>query len=172
MSQVLKRPSPNWNARPPGVLIDTVVMHATESRDTQQDIAWLCRVGGNSSSHVVIDRDGTIYDLVPVTRAAWHAGKSLFDNRSNVNAFSIGVELANDNVGEVYPDAQLLAAAVLVAGYIREWPAITVDRITTHAHIRASWLAQHPGTADVKTDPHAPFDLDAFKDLVREELER
>lgn len=164
MSQVLSRPSKNFNERPPGVLIDCVVMHSTASRDTQQDIAWLCNPHSEASSHVVIDRDGTIYDLVPVQKRAWHAGVSEFDGRHDVNSFSVGIELANANDGEIYPDAQLGAAAAYCAGLIREWPAITVERITRHADIALP--------AGRKSDPAPPFSIEDFRALVREELER
>ncbi len=51
------------------------------------------------SSHFVIDRGGHVYELVPITNVAWHAGESQmpkqFDpsERKGVNAFSIGIEL-------------------------------------------------------------------------------
>lgn len=164
MSQVISRPSNNWNERPFGSLINAVIMHATESNDAQQDVAWLQSALSKASAHVVIDRDGTIYDLVPVTKRAWHAGVSSFDGVPDCNNYAIGVELANRGDGEPYPDAQLEAAACLVAGYLREWPAITLDRITCHKDV-----ALPPGR---KHDPQPPFDIEAFRNLVAEELER
>ena len=160
---VTSRRSPNCNERPSGVLIDTIVLHSTASKSCQQDVEWLCTPLSKASAHVIIDRDGTIYDLVPVSRRAWHAGKSEFHGRPDVNDFSIGIELANDNAGEAYPDAQLGAAAALCAAYIREWPAITPERITSHAAI-----ALPQGR---KSDPFG-LDLEAFRALVREELDR
>lgn len=57
-----------------------------------------------ASVHFEIMRDGTIYQLVPTTRAAWHAGESKWKTasgktRNSVNFYSIGVEI--DNVGPV-----------------------------------------------------------------------
>ena len=173
MTQVIKRASPNWNARPSGVLIDTLVIHATESPDAQQDLAWLCNPKSEASAHALIDRDGTIYDLVPVQHRAWHAGKSIYNGRPDVNDFSIGVELANRCDGkEPYTDEQLQTFIALAVGYAREWPAITPERITTHKAIRAAWLAAHPGTADPKPDPGPCFPLDDFIAAVKEELGR
>ncbi|WOO42991.1 N-acetylmuramoyl-L-alanine amidase [Rubellicoccus peritrichatus] len=48
------------------------------------------------SAHYIIDRDGTIYQLVPDEWVAWHAGVSKMpspDDREMVNTFSIGIEL-------------------------------------------------------------------------------
>lgn len=57
-----------------------------------------------ASVHFEIMRDGTIYQIVPTTRAAWHAGESKWrtasgKTRNSVNFYSIGVEI--DNVGPV-----------------------------------------------------------------------
>lgn len=49
------------------------------------------------SAHYVIDRTGTVWQLVPENYMAWHAGVSQMpapDNRTAVNYFSIGIELA------------------------------------------------------------------------------
>jgi len=164
MTKVVTHHSPNFNARPFDTIISAVVMHATESNDARQDVAWLCEPMSKASAHVVIDRDGTIYELVPVEKRAWHAGKSVLDGREDVNDFAIGVELANRGDGEEYSDAQLGSAAVLVASYCREWPGITLDRIVRHADV-----ATPPGR---KHDPQPPFSIEAFRDLVREELAR
>ena len=46
---------------------------------------------------------------------AWHAGRSKLYGRSNVNAFSIGIELVNKNDGQdPYPIEQLESLAWLV----------------------------------------------------------
>lgn len=48
------------------------------------------------SAHYLIDRDGTIYQLVREKDIAYHAGvSSVPDGRTGVNAFSIGIELVN-----------------------------------------------------------------------------
>lgn len=161
MHRIVRR-SPNWSARPAGELITAIVMHATASHDCQQDVAWLCEPMSKASSHIVIDRNADVYDLVPVDRKAWHAGVSELDGKENVNDFSIGIELANANNGEPYPDEQLACAAALCAAYIREWPGITVDRIVRHADIALP--------AGRKSDPAPPFDIEAFRALVRDEL--
>lgn len=45
-------------------------------------------------SHYLISREGIIYRMVKDNDLAWHAGRSqLFDGRTSVNKFSIGIEL-------------------------------------------------------------------------------
>lgn len=177
MAKLLIRPSPNWNERPASVTPSLVILHATASKHCEQDVEW-CRTPAPRnpkpvSYHVIIDRDGTIYSLVDPEHRAWHAGVSSFRGVTDCNSYSIGVSFANDNTGsEPYPSAQLAVGAALVAGYARRWPSISLDRITTHAIVRAEWRRTHP-EAEVKTDPAVPaFDLGAFRVRVQCELLR
>lgn len=158
--KIVQRPSPNYNHRPPGTVIDCVVLHATESRNTQQDIAWLDRKHGDSSAHVVIDRDGTVYALVAPELRAWHAGASRFMGRDDVNNFSIGVEFANDcDRKEPFTEEQYGVGAQLVADYMRQFPKITLERITRHSDV-ALPLGRKP-------DPGPMFDMPKFLTLVQ-----
>jgi N-acetylmuramoyl-L-alanine amidase len=50
---------------------------------------------GTASAHLVIDRDGSITQMVPFDKGAWHAGKSKFGSTSGLNRHSIGIELVN-----------------------------------------------------------------------------
>jgi len=51
------------------------------------------------ATHYVIDRQGTIFQLVREVDIAKHAGKStLPDGSSNINGRSIGIELINDTI--------------------------------------------------------------------------
>ena len=146
-------PSPNFNARPHGE-VSCVVLHATADRDTRSSLAWLRDPQSKVSYHVVVDRDGTVYDLVPPGRRAWHAGVSMFEGRQNVNDFSVGLSFANVNDGhEPYAEQQLASGAAVIADWMRRYPAITTDRITTHRVIAPTR----------KTDPAGPaFNVDAF----------
>lgn len=47
------------------------------------------------SAHLVVDRDGTVTQLVPFDTIAWHAGKSKWKERESLNKYSIGIEIAN-----------------------------------------------------------------------------
>jgi N-acetyl-anhydromuramyl-L-alanine amidase AmpD len=143
--------SPNQNTRPAPV--SCIVLHADASDNAQGSVSWILSPESKVSYHVLIDRDGTTYHFVPVEKRAWHAGVSTFQGKSNVNDFSIGLSFANKNDGhEPYTEAQLDVAAALCKEWMKRFPAITKDRITTHAIIA-------PGR---KTDPKG-FDLAGFK---------
>lgn len=48
-----------------------------------------------ASAHYVIDRDGSVVQMVMDENRAWHAGVSSLNGIKNVNDFSIGIELVN-----------------------------------------------------------------------------
>jgi N-acetylmuramoyl-L-alanine amidase len=87
------------------------------------------------SAHFVVDKDGTIIQMVPLTKRAWHAGVSSFDGVYGVNDYSIGIEMTNMNNGkDPYPEAQYLAVARLIHN-IRRHYNIPNNRIVSHAEI-------------------------------------
>jgi AmpD protein len=104
------------------------------------------------SSHLLIRRDGTLIQYVPLQQRAWHAGRSLFRGRPNCNDFSIGIELEGaDNLP--FEDAQYVTLTRSAERIMRLFPAITPDRIAGHSDIA-------PGR---KTDPGPAFDWQRFR---------
>lgn len=135
--------------------MSAVVMHCTESDSCLEAVDWLCSPASGDSAHVAIDYDGTLYDMVPTSWIAYHAGVSMFKGATRVNEFSIGVELQNKGHGqEPYPEAQLVSAGWYIVGLMKVYPLITLDRITTHQAI-----ALPMGR---KQDPGPAFSLDSF----------
>lgn len=87
-----------------------IVLHWTAGRyaevleRAERMKAWAANEKEKQSTNFVILRDGTIFQLVPTTKAAWHSGESawqLADGRSikSCNYYSIGIDL--DLVGPV-----------------------------------------------------------------------
>lgn len=154
-------PSPNHNTRPAGTVVDAVVLHADAAPRAADSVSWIRSAKSKVSYHALIDRDGSVYAFVPPERRAWHAGVSEYKGRANVNDFSLGLAFANRNDGvEPYTDLQYQVGAVVVAEWMRRFPAVTPDRITTHAAIAPSR----------KTDPKG-FDVPQFVALVKAEQE-
>lgn len=76
-----------------------LVIHFTAGATAKSSIESMRNNG--LSCHLVIDRDGTIYQCRPFNRQCAHAGKSRWvdpktgKKYTNANGFSIGIELAN-----------------------------------------------------------------------------
>ena len=100
--RAIQVPSPNHNARRPNF----VIVHDTTNRTAAQALRTLTDPAREVSSHYLIGRDGTLYQLVNEERRAWHAGRSYWGGNTDLNSASIGIEL--DNTGaEAYPEAQI-----------------------------------------------------------------
>ncbi|MEM1336320.1 MAG: N-acetylmuramoyl-L-alanine amidase [Bacteroidota bacterium] len=50
---------------------------------------------GNASAHIIVDKDGTVVQMVKFNRKAWHAGISNWGEINGLNHYSIGIELVN-----------------------------------------------------------------------------
>lgn len=61
----------------------------------ERAIRWLTHPASEVSAHYVVGEDGSITQLVPESRRAWHAGRSSWAGESDVNSASIGIEIAN-----------------------------------------------------------------------------
>jgi N-acetylmuramoyl-L-alanine amidase len=71
-----------------------LIMHYTAGVSASSAISWFNNPIAKASAHLVIDRDGTITQMVPFNRIAWHAGKSEWGHLKGMNKYSIGIELA------------------------------------------------------------------------------
>src|SRR6185437_7432702 len=94
------RSSPNYSSRG-GSAITHVIIHVTEG-NAPGCIDWLCNPKSQVSAHYVVDRDGTITQLVEEFQKAWHA--------CNANPFSIGVEHEGFSAHNDMPDVQLMSS--------------------------------------------------------------
>ena len=104
------------------------------------------------SSHLFIDRDGSITQFVPFDKKAWHAGVSNFNGRENCNEFSIGIELEGTDELE-YTHQQYDSLVEVSRELMALYPLITKDNIVGHCDIA-------PGR---KTDPGKAFDWDLYR---------
>ena len=91
-----------WGYRIPETprIIDTIIVHSSYNAlggyiyDVSKIIKEYKMYG--VSPHYIISREGTIYRLVPEKYIAYHAGRSKTpDGRTDVNSFSIGIEVVN-----------------------------------------------------------------------------
>jgi AmpD protein len=138
-------------------------MHADEDPKISDSLDYTCTKGAADppvSYHCIVGRTGIVYETVDPSERAWHAGVSSFNGASDCNSYSVGVCLSNLNDGkEPFTEEALRAAAEYCAHLMADFPAITLDRITTHLAV-----ALPPGR---KHDPPVQtFNLSQFRELV------
>jgi len=149
--------SPNFNARPPGTIVDTIVLHHTASDNLAGTVKWFQMESSQASAHFTIGKDGSIVQHLSTFDRAWHAGQSKDrSERPNVNNYSIGIEMVNTGSGtDPWTPEQVEACYLLCAHLIRHrFPEI--KQITSH-----EFIAIPPGR---KKDPKN-FPWDALKPL-------
>ncbi|MEX0730411.1 MAG: 1,6-anhydro-N-acetylmuramyl-L-alanine amidase AmpD [Aquisalimonadaceae bacterium] len=167
-------PSPNHDARPDGVGISLLVLHGISLPPGSFGGPWIDDLFTNRlnpaahayfreihtlrvSSHLLLRRDGTLVQYVPLYRRAWHAGESCWEGLGRCNDYSIGVELEGEDTVP-YDERQYAALTRLVPALLAVYPAILPSRIVGHSDIA-------PGR---KTDPGPAFDWQRLRSCVAE----
>jgi AmpD protein len=156
--------SPNCDDRPPGVEPELIVLHGislppgqfgghaidrlfTNALDPDAHPYFREIVALRVSSHLLVRRDGTLVQYVPIHRRAWHAGESCWCGRIACNDFSVGIELEGTDETP-YADAQYARLIELLRALFAAYPSLHRRRIVGHCDIA-------PGR---KTDPGPSFD--------------
>jgi N-acetylmuramoyl-L-alanine amidase len=129
--------SPNFDDRPEGTIIDTIIIHYTGMETAQGALQRLCDPASKVSAHYMIDLDGTTHALVDEDKRAWHAGVSYWRGRTQINNNSIGIELVNRGHEFGYakfPELQMSALITLCKAIQKRHP-IKPELILAHSDI-------------------------------------
>jgi AmpD protein len=163
---VLREPSPNFDARAENTRIGLLVVHNISLPPGQFGGPYVADLFGNRldcdahpyfdqlrtmrvSAHFLIRRDGTVMQFVSANDRAWHAGVSSFCGRERCNDFSIGIELEGTDF-EAFEAIQYERLAELTDALQARYP---LTDVAGHEHIA-------PGR---KTDPGPFFDWDRYR---------
>lgn len=143
MIEVVDLPSNNHAERPPGGVVDTLVLHHTAQ---PLDVSLELLRFGAVSAHYVVDVTGAVYRLVDETRVAWHAGLSWWRDTRGLNATSVGVEVVNpDGNRHAYPGVQRDVVIALCRDILTRQPRIPPRNVVAHSDI-APQRKDDPGT--------------------------
>ncbi|MES2214648.1 MAG: N-acetylmuramoyl-L-alanine amidase [Pseudomonadota bacterium] len=127
--------SPNYDSRPSGVKIDSIIIHYTEMI-FEEAIEKLCNQGAKVSCHYLIHENGEIFQLVSDASRAWHAGESSWKGETMLNNSSLGIEL--DNLGDrKFSDKQMQSCVALCQKLIALYD-IQAQNILGHSDIAPS----------------------------------
>ena len=153
-----QRPSPNSIRRVDPV--ELVVIHHGGGT-LLSDLNWLCNKASGVSSHLYITREGIVYQLVNLSRVAFHAGKSIFNGKTDCNKFSIGIEMEHTQPMKLVPGRKPPPPPH------RDWPAlqlatlrdVLLDLMDIYQAIGPDSIQSHRAIAipaGRKTDPADP----------------
>lgn len=126
------------------------------------------------SAHILIDRLGRKYQLVPFNKQAWHAGESMLSGRDKCNRWTIGIEHISTGEPEggepAYTEPQIIAS-IEVHEYLAALYGIRQKKVAGHNHvrdaaIRAGILTKEGKTPAKKKDPGAHFPWERVLEVV------
>lgn len=167
--------------------LDTVIMHYTAGRDAASSAKYLVKPEVKASAHLVIGREGEIYQLVPFDTIAWHAGKSSYSGRVGFNSYSIGIEMDNAGIlknigteyqawfGKNYPASEVIQATHRNEETPNYWHTYTENQLEIVKFITEVLVSQYSikqilGHEEIspgrKQDPGPAFDLDKFRNNI------
>jgi N-acetylmuramoyl-L-alanine amidase len=105
LNSVPFKESPNRSSRPAGSVIDLIVIHHTGAGTFSGISSWLRSPQSKVSSHYLLGYGGELEQLVSVgTKASWHAGKSSWAGKTDLNNSSVGIEILNLGILSQKPD--------------------------------------------------------------------
>lgn len=114
------RPSPNFGPRRDRLKPHLVVIHYTAMNSAEAALDRLCDPQSEVSAHYLIERTGTLWQMVDEDMRAWHAGAGEWGGQGDINSRSIGVEL--DNTGDhPFPEPQMQALEHLLHAIMSRW---------------------------------------------------
>nr|WP_309242765.1 N-acetylmuramoyl-L-alanine amidase [Lichenibacterium sp. 6Y81] len=146
------RPSPNHGERRGHGRPDAIVLHYTGMADGPSAVRRLCDPASEVSCHYVVEEDGTVLQLVPEARRAWHAGAGSWAGAGDLNSASVGIEIVNgghDFGLPPFPAAQIEAVVALCR-----------DVMHRHGIVPARVLAHSDLAPGRKRDPGELFPWD------------
>ena len=190
----VKQLSTPKNTKPfaPG-MPDSIVIHYTAGRSGESSAKYLTRDNVKASAHIVIDRNGDIYQLAPFDIITWHAGKSTYQGRSGFNNFSIGIEIDNAGIleklgnqykswfGKLYPESEVIQAVHRNETQPKYWHTYTEEQIQLTVDLCELLMGRYSSIKSIlgheeisvgrKQDPGPAFPLDKIRNAFFEDKE-
>jgi len=106
-----------------------IILHTTESTK----IGALRKLRDNGECNYYIAQNGVVYRVIDHRRVAYHAGRSMWQGRTNVDNFSVGIEVSGFH-NKPFTKAQYTALAELV-GEIKYIYKVPDYRVLTHSQV-------------------------------------
>lgn len=170
-----------------------LVMHYTASGGTAAGDAnhFANQSRRGVSAHLTVGREGEIFQSVPFTNIAHHAGRSSWRGRANCNHFSIGIEVDNwgiltkreDGSYRSWTNTKVDPAHVIKAkhkngGPETYWETFPEVQLRVLAEVTEALIATYPSLEEVvghddiapgrKQDPGPAFPMSRFQNLLED----
>ena len=126
---------------------EAVVLHHSDG-SYRGGCEWIASPVSKVSYHVLIARDGRRTVFCNDTERAWHAGKSNWMGRPDLNSWSLGVAWEGNTYDYPLGDDAMASAIEWLAPRMRKW-GIPMSMVVTHQQVSPSRKTDiSPGDAD------------------------
>lgn len=112
---------------------EAVILHHS-SGSYQGTVSWIENPVSKVSYHVVIARDGRRTVFGEDTDRMWHAGKSSWMGRPDLNSWSLGVAWEGDTYSQPLGDDAIDSALEYIVPRMKKW-RIPLSRVLTHGEV-------------------------------------
>ncbi len=106
-----------------------IILHTTEAPAKSA----LNKLSERGEIHYVVDTDGKVYRIIDHRRTAFHCGRSMWNGRTRVDDFSIGIEVVGYH-NKAMTANQTLSLAALI-GEIQSIYSISDERVIPHSMV-------------------------------------
>ena len=107
-----------------------IILHTTETHSAS---SALRKLRDNGECHYFLAQNGTVYRIIDHRRVAFHCGRSMWNGRTNVDNFSVGIECSGYH-NKPLTAAQYRALSELV-GELQYIYKIPDNRVLTHSQV-------------------------------------
>jgi N-acetylmuramoyl-L-alanine amidase len=115
---------------------EAVVLHHSDG-SYRGGVAWIANPASKVSYHVLIARDGRRTVFCADTERAWHAGKSNWMGRPDLNSWSLGLAWEGNTYELPLGDDAMASAIEYLVPRMRKW-GIPMNMVVTHQQVSPS----------------------------------
>lgn len=166
---------------------DNIVIYYTAGASAISSVHYLINPGTPVSAHLLISRNGHMYQMIDFETQGWHAGKSKIFDKTNLSRYSVGIELENfgkliSNGGNYYswfgkkvPKEQVVQLINPQTGFNACWQKYTDIQINITQQVCLLLMKEYRfrrivGHSEIslsgKIDPGPAFPLDELKSSI------
>jgi N-acetyl-anhydromuramoyl-L-alanine amidase len=110
-----------------------VLLHHT-SGSYAGSVSWCMNPGSQVSYHCIIARDGRRTVLAPDTARTWHAGRSTWQGRPDLNSWSLGLAWEGDTYSDPLGEDAMASALEYLVPRMKRWD-IPLNMVVTHQQV-------------------------------------
>lgn len=136
---------------------EAIVLHHSDG-SYRGGVAWISNPAAKVSYHVLIARDGRRTVFADDNERCWHAGRSSWMGRPDLNSWSLGVAWEGNTYDYPLGDDAMASALEYLVPRMKKW-GIELNTVLTHQQV-----------APTRKTDIAPGDADRFRSKLKAAL--